>query len=129
MPNEYTKCFACGIDNPIGLKLKFDYKDDFAIAKVKLDENYCGYPNIIHGGIVNTILDEAMAKIIIEKFGEAVTYEMTTTYKKPVSPETEYEVKSKIVSSRRRIIKSEATITDGAGELFAKAEATFFRVR
>ncbi|MEA3500141.1 MAG: PaaI family thioesterase [Candidatus Marinimicrobia bacterium] len=128
MPKKYTKCFACGIDNPIGLKLKFYYKNKFAIAKLKLNEHYCGYPNIIHGGIINTILDEAMAKIIIYSEGEAVTYEMTTTYKKPVSSMTEYEVKGKIISVRRKIIKSEATISDEAGKLFAKAEATFFKV-
>ncbi len=128
MVDEYSKCFACGQDNLVGLKLQFYYENDFAVSKFKLGKEYCGYPNIIHGGIIGTILDEAMAKIIIHKEGEAVTYEMTTTYKKPVCSMTEYEVKGKIVSVRRKIIKSEAEIVDSNGNLFAKAEGTFFIV-
>ena len=129
MANEYSKCFACGKDNSIGLKLNFTYDKQFAISKFKLNEEYCGYPNIIHGGIIGTILDEAMAKVIIRKEGEAVTYEMATTYKKPVRSNTEYEVKGKVVNVRKKIIKAESMIVDEVGNLFAKAEATFFRVK
>jgi len=128
MTNSYSKCFACGKDNPIGLKLNFSYSEQYAISKFKLSEEYCGYPNVVHGGIIGTILDEAMAKIIICNGDKAVTCEMITTYKKPVRPMTEYKVKSKIISIRRKIIKSEAEIVDSNGNLFAKAEGTFFRV-
>ena len=129
MTNSYSKCFACGKDNSIGLKLNFSYSEQYAISKFKLSEEYCGYPNVVHGGIIGTILDEAMAKIIIHNEDEAVTYEMTTIYKKPVRLMTRYEVKSKIISIRRRIIKSEATITDKNGKIYAEAKATFFRLK
>ncbi len=129
MTNSYSKCFACGKDNSIGLKLNFSYSEQYAISKFKLSEEYCGYPNVVHGGIIGTILDEAMAKIIIRNEDKAVTHGMITTYKKPVRPITEYEVKSKIISIRRKIIKSKATITDENGKIYAEAEATFFRLK
>ncbi len=129
MGNEYSKCFACGKNNPIGLKLKFFYDEQYAISKFKLNEKYCGYPNVIHGGIINTILDEAMAKIIIHKEGEAVTYEMRTNYKKPINSMVEYKVTGRIVNVRRKIIKSEATIMDENEKIYAEAEATFFRLK
>ena len=52
-------CFACGIENPIGLKLKF-YTDgeDRCIAHFHPRPAHQGYPGQVHGGLVSTLLDE-----------------------------------------------------------------------
>ena len=61
----YTKCFACGKDNPIGLKLKFRKEGELVKAEFTPGELYQGWPGIVHGGILCTILDEAMGYAII----------------------------------------------------------------
>jgi len=56
-PNS-RMCFVCGIDNPIGLKLKF-YTDDEgrSIAHFRPKPEHQGYPGQLHGGIISALLD------------------------------------------------------------------------
>ncbi|MCF7790593.1 MAG: PaaI family thioesterase [Victivallales bacterium] len=57
-----TQCFACGKNNPEGLKMKF-YTDDekYVFSKVNIEENKRGWEQVVHGGIISTVLDEMMA--------------------------------------------------------------------
>jgi acyl-coenzyme A thioesterase PaaI-like protein len=58
-------CFGCGPDNPYGLHLQFtlDATAQTATARVHLDRHFEGPPGHIHGGIIATLLDEAMSKV------------------------------------------------------------------
>ena len=58
-------CFGCGHDNPQGMRLKFSLDEDSrqAICHFKLSRKYTGPPGHAHGGIIATILDEAMGKV------------------------------------------------------------------
>ena len=61
-PNS-RHCFACGLENPIGLKLKFyQTAEDEVTADYVAPEEYQGYPGILHGGVTATILDEAVGR-------------------------------------------------------------------
>ena len=51
-------CFACGDRNDNGLKLKISECDKGVCATVKLPSWSGGYKNVVHGGIIATILDE-----------------------------------------------------------------------
>ncbi len=128
MEKEYLKCFACGVENKIGLKLKFTYDTGNAESIFSLSDDYCGYPNIIHGGIVATVLDEAMAKVIINSGIEAVTYDMNVVYKKSLHPDKTYKVVGEILEKKRRIIKAKSEIYDLTDNLIALAEARYFKV-
>jgi acyl-coenzyme A thioesterase PaaI-like protein len=57
-PNS-RMCFVCGIDNPIGLKLRF-YTDDEGrcIARFRPKPEHQGFPGQLHGGLICTLLDE-----------------------------------------------------------------------
>ncbi|MEA1972323.1 MAG: PaaI family thioesterase [Candidatus Cloacimonadota bacterium] len=125
---EYTKCFACGQDNPIGLKLIFDYKEDYCIAEFTLNQNYEGYPGIIHGGIVSTILDESMAKIILTTTQKAVTVEMKTKFRQMLESNKIYFVKAKITKERSRTVQTESQIFDKENNIVAQASAKFFKI-
>jgi len=57
-PNS-KMCFICGIENPIGLKLKiYEIEPGVIEATYLAPEHFQGYPGVLHGGIVATILDE-----------------------------------------------------------------------
>ena len=60
------KCFACGHDNPIGLKLLFELDGEGrSVATFVPQRNFQGFSKVLHGGIVCTLLDEAMAWAMI----------------------------------------------------------------
>jgi acyl-coenzyme A thioesterase PaaI-like protein len=58
-------CFVCGIENPMGLKLKF-YTDDKGrcIGRFQPPPEHQGYPGQLHGGLISTLLDETMGRVL-----------------------------------------------------------------
>jgi len=60
---EYTAqfCFACSQDNPIGLKLKPVQDGEKVTAEFTAGKFHQGWDNIVHGGILYTLLDEVTA--------------------------------------------------------------------
>jgi acyl-coenzyme A thioesterase PaaI-like protein len=82
---EFNMCFGCGIKNPIGLKLTFTDTDEHIQATWMPSETYQGYPNVLHGGIIASLLDEIGAWCIYVKLDTAgVTRQMNITYISPV---------------------------------------------
>jgi len=122
--NKYDNCFACGQSNPIGLKLKFSFDGEYAFADVVFHKNYEGYPDIIHGGIVSTVLDEAMAKAILFKGKIAYTGEIKVRFRKEAVPGEKYRVYGRLISSRRNLYELEAFLKRG-NEVVAEAHARF----
>ena len=122
---EYNNCFACGKDNPIGLHLDFKKEGDLSQAKFVLSKNYEGYPEIIHGGIVTTILDEAMAKVLLLNGIVAYTGKIEVKFRKSLRPEQPYTVFGKISKSKGRVHETSAWIVNSTGEIMASATAVF----
>ena len=105
--------------------MNYNYKDGIASSSFSLSNHYEGYNNIIHGGIVAAVLDEAMAKAILHKNIKAVTANLNIDYKKPLKPEDLYIVEGSITVIRKKIILAQALIFDG-NTIYAQADAKFF---
>jgi len=122
---RYDSCFACGRENPIGLKLQFVYDDGVACAQFGSPVEYEGYPGIIHGGIISTLLDEAMAKAILQSGKKAVTAQLSTKFRKALHTGDAVQVRGWITEAKSRTIRAEAMITGPDGEVIASSEAVF----
>jgi uncharacterized protein (TIGR00369 family) len=122
------QCFACGAANPIGLKLKFEFEDDRYVARFIPASHFQGYDGITHGGIVSTLLDEAMAKLVWAKGINAVTGELCVRFRKPAPTGEELAVSGWIVSEAHRIIDCRAELRNLRGELLANATGRMVRV-
>ena len=79
-------CFACGKDNPDSMALRFTYDEErnCFVCRFRLGKRYTGPPGHCHGGIIATILDEAMGKVNKLRQVVALTSEITVKYLKPV---------------------------------------------
>jgi uncharacterized protein (TIGR00369 family) len=54
-------CFACGVENHLGLHLEFvDFADGWISAEFTPRSDYRGAPGSLHGGIAATALDEIL---------------------------------------------------------------------
>ncbi len=124
----YNKCFACGKDNPIGLKLNFEYNENKSITYYTVPEHFQGYEGITHGGIVATLLDEAMAKIILYKGVEAVTGEIVIKYRRPIPTNKEVKIIGEIIQEKSRTIKTSGRI-EFDEHLCVEAYATFVKIK
>src|SRR3569833_1392410 len=79
-------CFGCGPDNSEGMRLNFQLSESGRsfVSRFKLAKKYVGPPGHAHGGIIATILDEAMGKANKLKQVIALTRQMTVEYLRPV---------------------------------------------
>ena len=119
-------CFGCGAKNPIGLHLEFVPVEDKVVAKKILPREYQGYTNVVHGGIVTLLLDEAMGNFVQEKYNEpAMTGRLEIRYKHPTPVDEELKISAWQESQRRNIIFLKATVETADGTITAEATAKF----
>ncbi len=116
-------CFVCGRLNPAGLHLSFEKSQSKVITSFTPKKEYQGYADIIHGGIITTVLDEAMVKVCILNGINAMTAEITVRFKKPLLTGTTCRVEAWINSEGSRLIEAEAVMKDQDGDIVAFSKA------
>ena len=120
-------CFGCGGANPNSMRLKFvpDETGRQFLCHFRLSKRYTGPPGYCHGGIIATILDEAMSKLNRLFDAPAPTSRMTVEYLRPVPLNRPLEVRSKNVSKRGRRLTHTAEILDEKGTVLARSRGVF----
>jgi acyl-coenzyme A thioesterase PaaI-like protein len=122
-------CFGCGDANPIGLHLQFSPTSDGVTASFTPEPAHQGFDNVIHGGIISTILDEAMAWATTQAGIWAVTANMSVRFKNPIAVGEPATVTARVTENRGRIVSTAAELMrDFDKATIATATATFVRV-
>jgi acyl-coenzyme A thioesterase PaaI-like protein len=123
-------CFACGRNNPIGLHLQFDYGDEGVTARFVPEQVHQGYPGIMHGGLVSTLLDETMAHAVIHACGLAVTGELQVRLRGQGVPiGTPVCLRGRVTGQRSRLVWAEAEIWGEEDTLLAEGKGKFMLVQ
>ena len=121
-----TMCFACGPDNPIGLKIRFHVDGDVCTAEFTPNENHVGFQNTVHGGIIYTALDDLTANILYQQGRKAHTARCEIRYRHPCTVGEKLALKGWIDSERRRLIMLKGEIRRAVDDvLVADCEASF----
>jgi uncharacterized protein (TIGR00369 family) len=128
--NDDGNCFVCGSANPVGLKLRFRAKDEDqeAEADVVFPANLQGWKDTVHGGLLATVLDEAMVKAAAAAGIKCVTVEISVKFKKPVATGVAYTVNGKVLGIQGRIITAESSVKDDSGQVLALATGKLFKL-
>jgi uncharacterized protein (TIGR00369 family) len=121
-------CFACGKSNPASLKLEFEKRDDEYVARFTPRREHQGYIGITHGGVIATLLDEAMARLVWADGHRAVTAEMTVRLRRPARTGEELTVAGRITGAGRRTITCSAEARNADGTVVAEATARMVKV-
>jgi acyl-coenzyme A thioesterase PaaI-like protein len=81
-------CFVCGKDNPQGFKIEVRYFEAEMAAETELaiPREYQGWAEVIHGGILATLLDEMMAHAVWRFAGPGLTLGMEVRFHAPLKP-------------------------------------------
>jgi uncharacterized protein (TIGR00369 family) len=126
-PNPSNKCFGCGGDNAGGMKLTFeqDNVNRKIVGRFVLGERYQGGGGYAHGGIIATLLDEAMGKVCRFREVRTVTAELTVEYLKPVNVQHEIIVEGRETEQKGRNIFMTGEIRNGVGEVLARGKGRF----
>ena len=91
-------------------------------------EDFQGWAGIVHGGLVATVLDEAMIYAAVAKGLKCVTGEITVRYVKPVSTGATYALKGRFLEDKGRIVLAESFLVDGDGKEVARATGKLFKI-
>ena len=126
-------CFICGLENPVGLKLKiYEVEPGVIESLYTAPEHFQGYPGVLHGGIVATILDEISGRAHI---GEPqnprfmFTARLEVKYRKNVPTGKPLKIVGKAGKSKSRSAEGWAGIYDAeTGELLAEANTLLVNV-
>ena len=126
---DNERCYVCGKKNPVGLSV--DFKNNAEARSIlgwfTPSQDHQGYEGIVHGGILSSLLDEAMAKLAFSLGIPALTAEITVTFKTPAAPGDELSVFGRITEETHRLILAEAKIERGP-VVIAEAKGKLLRI-
>ncbi len=129
-PNPTNPCFGCGGANSRGMHLAFEQDDSTRRirGRFRLGPEYQGGAGFIHGGIIATLLDEAMGKVNRFENLRAVTAELTIEYLKPVPVDQEISIEAFQERKEGRQLFHAGEIRNQAGVLLARGRGRFVAV-
>ncbi|ACM19526.1 acyl-CoA thioesterase [Geotalea daltonii FRC-32] len=119
-------CFACSVDHPHGLHLRFRHTAEGVVSSCVVPEHYCGFDGMVHGGIITTLLDEASAWALMARHGKlGVTREMTVRFLKPVLTGQELTIEACIVEFDSKTAAVKGTVKNSEGEILAESSCSW----
>ncbi|MFZ1011873.1 MAG: PaaI family thioesterase [Terracidiphilus sp.] len=125
-----NRCFGCGPANPGGLQLAFLVAPDGTlVCLTTIPDRFEGHPGYLHGGIIATLLDEAMSKAVRSKGLTAMTRQMETDYLRPVPSTTAIRLEGRVTRSEGRKHWAEAHIFDAGHKILAQSKALFVEIK
>lgn len=132
MSSDYIKddhCFACGRHNANGLHMNVTRIDDGVHALIQMPAWVQSYANIVHGGIIATILDEMAVWAAFHRGYTCVTAELLVRIKKSMDIKGTYSARARVVGSKHTLVTTESSILDEDKHLVACATAKLMKVK
>jgi uncharacterized protein (TIGR00369 family) len=133
--NDDHFCFVCGSRNPDGLRIAFEYPEKGLCRSVFTPpRKFQGWSGILHGGIIATLLDEALAHAAggAERSiaGEgAVTAELSVRFIKPVRIGEPAFLEGRVVAENGRVIECASWLRDAEGRDLAAATGKLIKLK
>jgi acyl-coenzyme A thioesterase PaaI-like protein len=122
-------CFVCGRDNPIGLHMHFFADANGCVhAEYTPREEHQGFPGVMHGGLVTTMLDELIGRTAIASDLWCMTAKLEVRFKKPVPIGAPLQLKGEITKKSARLLEGRGEIRLEDGTLAAEAQGTYLRI-
>jgi uncharacterized protein (TIGR00369 family) len=123
---DFDLCFVCGQKNPIGLKLHFTQDGQTVRTEFTPDKLYQGWSGLVHGGIISSVLDEAMSYAALFSGVNTVTARMQTRFKRPAQIGEPLIITARLTKKTRRLAEAKAEVSLKDGTPIADGTATMF---
>jgi uncharacterized protein (TIGR00369 family) len=125
-----NRCFGCGPANASGLRLEFLLAPDGAVVSLPVvPEAFEGHPGYLHGGIIATLLDEAMSKAVRAMGRPSMTRKMEVEYLRPVPSGAPLRIEGRVLRNEGRKHWTEAVIVDAEETVLAEGKGLFIEIQ
>jgi acyl-coenzyme A thioesterase PaaI-like protein len=124
-------CVVCGKDNPHGLQLSLHVDQNSGVVTTRYlsRPQHIGFVGIIHGGVLATILDEAMVWAATwsgKRF--CVCGELQVRYRQPAPVGATMLIEARVRAIRSRLIETTGTISSGDCTIYSTATGKYVPV-
>lgn len=119
----------CGKGNSSGLQLSFRLEGEELRGSFRPDPIYQGFDGIVHGGILASVLDDAMVNLLWMKGTKLVSAVLKVRYYQPAKVGEELQIKAWLEKKRHGVYMTEGILTDPNGNRIATAEARLMSPR
>ena len=124
----YQRCFACGQQNDAGLKLRFRREGDRIVADYQPQKRFQGFPGILHGGVLATMLDETMSRTGAMRRAWLMTGKLDIRFRRPAPIDQPLRVWGEIVRERLGAVDAIGAVELPDGTVLADARGMFLRL-
>lgn len=126
IPIDDGRCFACGPENEIGLRLRFERDgENGVVARTQLRPEFQGWQGIAHGGVALALLDEAMAHAAGAAGHRGVTASLNARFRKAVPLGVPLRIEGRVKWMRRNVLELHASVLDESGAILVEGEGRF----
>jgi uncharacterized protein (TIGR00369 family) len=128
--SAHNRCFGCGQANANGLRLEFLLASDGAVVSLPVvPEAFEGHPGYVHGGIIATLLDEAMSKAVRALGRPSMTRKMEVEYLCPVPSGAPLRIEGRVVRNEGRKHWAEAVVVNAEETALARGQGLFIEIQ
>lgn len=125
-----NRCFGCGPNNPHGMHLEFyTAADGTVVCLPTVPDTFEGPTGYLHGGIIATLLDEAMSKSMRSHGLQAVTRHLEVDYLRPVPSRNALRIEARRTHHEGKKQYAQAHIYNADGQVLASAKGLFIEVK
>jgi uncharacterized protein (TIGR00369 family) len=127
---RYKLCFVCGRENAAGLDVQFFRDGSRVFCDWVPAEKHLGYRDRIHGGVVATILDEAMSWAPVNGFRRmCYSIDLSVKYRQPVPSGEPCRVEAEVLELKSRAARTSGRVVSSQGAVFAEATGLYFPLK
>ncbi len=132
--DPYDDCYGCGQRNARGLRMTFEHLADGSAQSLYIAPDHLrGAPDVIHGGVQATLLDEVMGHAIHATDGDPeldiATMDFSLHYRRPAPVAVPLTIRARLVRSEGRDFFVSGEIVSPDGAVLTTAEARWRRLR
>jgi acyl-coenzyme A thioesterase PaaI-like protein len=128
--SEYQGCFACGARNTAGLQLIFRREGDEIVTEYTPEPQFQGFPGVVHGGVIATLLDETLNRTAVMQKRWLMTARLEIRYRQAAPMGRTLRVTARTLVSRSRVVQAEGEVrlADEPETILADAQGTFLPI-
>ncbi len=121
---DFSLCYGCGQENPIGFKLQVQGDGERTWAEFTPGQYHSGWTDMVHGGVLCVLLDEVVSYLTYFRFTErrTVTGRMNTRFRRPAYTGQSLLISAHIVRERSKAVEVKASITLPDGGTVAESD-------
>ncbi len=125
--SSYQRCFACGQKNDSGLQMVFRREGDRIRADFQPQEHHQGFPGVLHGGIIASLLDETLGRTGALRREWLITGKLDIRYRRPAPIGESLRVWGQIIRERPGAIEAAGAVELSDGSVVADARGFYVR--